>query len=308
VITPAAVAAGLLSGCQNGRDLAEECVKPTVAVMKFENRAPFPMNWNLGDGMKDIMVDRLMATRRFRVIERPEIDSVIRELQFQNTGATRQERRAQMGRLTNVEYLIKGTVTDFGHVAAARGFLGLPSLDIFGGHSRAIMGLTFYVVEVESGEIICSQSLEESVSASDMTVKAVYRDVAMGGSVFYKTPLGRAAAKVIDRAVGRVGETIAARPWVPKVALVQDDGMVVVNGGANRSVRAGTCFEVFERGQPIHDPDTGDVIGQQPGKSVGRIEIREVCKLYSVGAIVAGRPADFQIGQHCRREETMAAR
>jgi curli biogenesis system outer membrane secretion channel CsgG len=81
---------GLLAtaGCQHSltADPAEDYVKPTIAVMKFENRAPFPLGWNLSDGTADILVDRLMATRRFHVIERTEPDSVLREQRLQNSG------------------------------------------------------------------------------------------------------------------------------------------------------------------------------------------------------------------------------
>jgi len=39
-------------------------IKPGVAVMKFENRAQFDMHWDLGGGMRDILVDRLVEVRQ----------------------------------------------------------------------------------------------------------------------------------------------------------------------------------------------------------------------------------------------------
>ena len=288
------------SGCSSafGPDPAHY-IKPTVAVMKFENRAQFPMRWDLGGGMRDILVDRLVATERYHVIERPELNSILRELKLQNSGITRQQARAQIGRIKNVQYLIKATITDFGHVETSSGFLGLGKLDMFGGSHRAVMGLTLYVVDVESGEIITSESIEESVRASDLTVKAQYRDVSLGGSVFYRTPLGRATARVIGKAVDQVTETIAGRPWQPRIALV-DAGTVVINGGRNRRVHSGDSYEVYRLGSPIIDPDTGDVIGHQPGTSIGRIQVLEVRGECSVASILAGAGESFRIGQRCR--------
>lgn len=274
-------------------------VKPTVAVMKFENRAQFPMRWKLGSGMRDILVDRLLATERFCVVERPELNSVLGELKLQNSGATREQARARLGRIKNVQYLVKATITDFGHVETNSGFLGLGSMSMFGGSNRAVMGMTLYVVDVESGEIIASECIEKSVRASDMTVKAQYKDVSLGGSVFYRTPLGRATARVIDEAVDRVTGTIAGRPWQPRIALV-DTGRVVINGGRNRRVRTGDSYDVYRLGSPIVDPDTGDVIGHQPGLSVGRIQVMEVRPECSVAAILDGEDRRFQIGQRCR--------
>jgi len=296
------------AGCNlRGYDPVANCVRPTIAVMKFENRSGFPMQWDLGQGMKDVLVDRLMQSGRFRVIERPEIDSVVRELRFQHSGATRKEQRAELGRLKNVKYLIKGTVTDFGHVANSTGFLGLDKLNIFHAANLAVMGITMYVIDVESGEIICSESLHESVRASDTKVQAIYQHMAFGGSLFYRTPLGKATARVIDRAIDRISDTITSQPWEPKIALVRA-GSVIINGGADRRVRPNARYEVLERGQAIMDPDTGDVLGYQPGRVVGVVEVRDVQPLYSVAAIVQGDAKEFRVGQYCRRAQELAAR
>jgi len=296
------LAAGLV-GCQGGQfGFHDEAnfVKPTIAVMKFENRAPFPLNWDLGGGMQDILVNRLVHAGRYQVIERAELDSVMRELRFQQTGATRKHSRASLGRIKNVRYLIKGTVTDFGHVSGGSGFLGLGGLELFGGGNRAVMGITMYVVDVESGEIISSESIEESVRAADTSIKGTYKHVAFGGSMFYRTPLGRATAKVIERAVKKITRTIAAQPWAPKVAIVQEDGAVVINGGTNRRVRLGQVYEVYEEGPPIFNPDTGDILGRQKGKVLGSVRVCEVKRLYSTAYAINGQAKTFRIGQPCR--------
>jgi len=286
-------------GAGRGRN-PEDCVKPTIAVMKFENRAAFPLGWNIGGGMQETLVDRLMATGRFHVVERQELSSVMSEIQFQQGGATRPQGRVATGRMMNCQYLIKGVVTDFGHVSTKTGgFSGL-SWDIFGGSNRAVMGIILYVVDVESGEIIASESIQESVRASDLSVQATYGGVSFGGTSFYRTPLGQATQRVVERAVNRITGVIAGRPWQPLVALVQEDGSVILNGGRDRGVRSGAEFEVLDVGQPILDPATGNVIGQSQGKSIGRIIVHEVHDRYSTATIVIGRAADFRAGQQCR--------
>ncbi|KKK72247.1 hypothetical protein LCGC14_2905790, partial [marine sediment metagenome] len=286
----------------------EDYVKPSVAVMKFENRAGGPRGWNVGDGMKDVLVDRLMATRRFHVIERPELDSVMAELRLQNSGVTRSQRRSALGRLKNVQYLVKGTITDFGHVSTRSSFFAGGGWNIFGGGTRAVMGLTMYVVDVESGEIICSKSIEESVKAKDLSAKATYRGVAFGGTVFYRTPLGKATRKVIGKAVKQICRSIAGMPWEPKIALVQPDGTVIINGGKDRKVRPGAEYIVYEVGDPIVDPDTGDTIGTQPGPQRGRLRVIKVHPRYSVAAILTGQRSELRIGQHCRPAPAVAAK
>jgi len=301
----AAVGVLLAAGCESYEyrmwsSASPDLVRPTIAVMKFENRAGSPRGWNVGEGVKDILVDRLVATERFTVIERPELDAVLKELRFQQTGATREQRRAKLGRLKNVEYLIKGTITDFGHVSTDSSFFTWKDrLDLFGTGHRAVMSVTLYVVEVESGEIVASESITESVRAKDMNVKVAYQDVAFGGSVFHKTPLGRVTAKVINKSVQEIADVVAARPWQPKIAQVRGPRNVIINGGRNRAVRAGAEYEVMQLGEPIVDPDTGDVIGTSAGSVLARLRVRDVHPQYSVAVVTTGEAKDLRIGQKC---------
>ncbi|HUU21938.1 MAG TPA: CsgG/HfaB family protein [Phycisphaerae bacterium] len=301
-----AVCVGLLvcAGCGTpglplGAD-PDDFVKPTIAVMKFEDRAGGARGMKAGDGMKDVMVDRLLATKRFAVIERPEIESILGELRLQSSGVTRAQRRAALGRIKNVQYLLKGTITDFGHVSSGSSFFGSGGLRLFGGGDRAVMGLTMYVVEVESGQIVCSKSIEESVRAKEGSAEAAYKGVTFGGSSFYQTPLGRAARKVIGKAVGEVCGSIAARKWQPRIALVQPPSAVVINGGKDRGVKRGAVYGVFAEGEPIIDPETGDEIGVHPGPLRGHVRVTQVQPRYSVAEVVQGKCEDLAVGQHCR--------
>lgn len=301
-IAAALMALWVCAGCGGGLGgrNPEDYVKPTIAVMKFENRAGFALNWSLGDGMQEILVDRLLATGRFHVVERQDLGAVLQELQFQQNGVTRPQGKVATGRIRNCQYLIKGAVTDFGHISTNSGGVSGLSWDIFGGSNRAVMGIVLYVIDVESGEIIASENIEESVSAKDLSVKAAYTGLSFGGSAFYQTPLGRATRKVVERAVKRITAAIAAQPWQPQIALVQEDGSVVINGGRDRGVRSGAEFEVVDAGRPILDPATGDAIGQSAGRSIGRVIVHEVRERYSTATVVIGRAADFRPGQPCR--------
>ena len=81
--------------------------------------------------------------------------------------------------------------------------------------------MTLQVIEVESGEVVSSTRLEEAVNARDITVNTTYSRMAMGGGMFVRTPLGRATANVIGKAVKQITTAIADRKWNPKVAALQ---------------------------------------------------------------------------------------
>ncbi len=299
---PVLIILAFIAGCANSGPSGDpaDYVKPSIAVIKFENRAAFPMQWDLGSGTRDVLVDRLMKTGRYHVIERPEINEIVKELKFQHAGMTRPEDKAALGKIKNVQYLIKGTITDFAQVSGMAGGVQKGLFDIFGSDNRAIVSIILYVADVESGEIVSCESIEESVHASNVSVNAMYKDVSFGGSAFYKTPLGQATAKVIDRAVARITDTVASKKWTPRIAAVQPDGTILLNGGQNRGLSKGDLFTVLEEGAAVIDPDTGDKLGQQPARPIATIRITAVHDRYSQASPT--EPTDkIKVGQPCRR-------
>jgi len=165
------------------------------------------------------------------------------------------------------------------------------------------MGMTLQVIEVESGEVVSSTRLEKAVNARDVTVNTAYAKMAMGGGMFVRTPLGRATASVIEKAVKQITRTIADRKWQPKVAALQGDGTIALNGGKNRRMRNGTVYEVRQLGKPIVDPENEDILGYARGKVIGWLEVTQVKDLYSIARIISGDRAAFKPGQLCRPGE-----
>ncbi len=274
-------------------------VKPTVAVMRFNCNASVPGHWNVADGLRDVLADRLVASGRFRVIERPELAAVSDEVHLQQTGQTRSQQRVAPGQFKNVQYLIKGTVVDFGQVAVSTSFMDWPQrFQAMGAAQQAVVSVTLQVVDVESGEIISSEFLEQAVPAHTVAAQAGYKDVAFGGSVFWRQPLGEAMGRVVDKCVRRVSSSVASAPWAPRVAGVQN-GQVIINGGWDRRVRTGTQLDVLAQGGKIVDPDTGDVIGSPPGRAVGSVLVTQVFPRYSVARIISGEAAAIEYGQRC---------
>ena len=212
---------------------------------------------------------------------------------------TRAEDKAARGRIKNIQYLIKGVITDFSQVGGAKAHAEGSKLGVAGGSSSALVSIIIYVVDVESGEIITSEAIEESVHSSSVGVEAMYKDVSFGGSAFYRTPLGKAMNRVVERAVAKVTDSIANRRWSPRVAEVHADGTVLVTGGADRGMSRDQMFEVVEEGPPVLDPETGDVLGNRPARVVANIRITEVSDRYSEGA-AQGDHAGLKVGQLCR--------
>jgi curli biogenesis system outer membrane secretion channel CsgG len=273
-------------------------VKPRVAILDFENKASLSNQWKLSEGMRDMLVDALVKTDSYTVLTRNDLGAVLTELDIQGTPHFREQGRLQQGKLKNVQYLIKGAVTDFAHVKGGAFRLAVSHLGLGISSEVAIVSVTLYVIDVESGEIIASKTMEGTASAGSMDFAATYKDVAIGGNSFYRTPLGKATQEVMEQCLEQIAQVIANQQWHPSVVKVKGPTLII-SGGADRRVALGSQWSAYEKGEPLIDPKTGDVLGQEPGKYSGRIRVTEVRDKYSIAEILEG---EFKEGQNLRPE------
>lgn len=276
------VAAILSGGCltsQRGHYAAglerPSRTKPVIAIASFENHAGFSGQWNLGDGMADMLMTRLLETGEVVVLEREELNTVIDEIVLQGQKLFRKEGGVRVGRLKGARYLIVGSITDFTVTDDASGWFSSANLMTWGRGSRSKVSLHMRVSDVESGEVLGSVKGEASAYAGWFGAEVDYRKFAFGGDAFTRTPLGKATEKAIEEAVGRILRVIPDDGSPLCVAHAGPD-MVIINAGANVGLEKGDRFLVRKPGREITDPLTGDLLETLPGRVCARIEIYQV--------------------------------
>jgi curli biogenesis system outer membrane secretion channel CsgG len=263
-------------------------LKPVVAVTDFDNRANFSGKWNLGEGMAEVLTTQLLETDHFIVLERDQIETLLDEIIRQGRNLFRKEGRVDTGRLRNAQYLISGAITDFTVTGDASGWFGIKQAKARGRGSLARVALNIKVVDVETGEIIAAAQTDGKASSGFFGAEVNYRKLTFGGEAFFRTPLGRATAGAIRKAIGQIERDLPRQYWQPRVAEAGPD-MVVINGGENVKVQAGIEFLVRGEGREITDPVTGNVIETVPGRVIGRIRVEQVKARSSHARVLEGQ-------------------
>ena len=286
-----------LSSCQTKKshELPKDVIDykiPSIAVLDFENKAPFFKGWKLGSGFREVLVDELVKSRRYNVITRNDINAVLAELSLQDSKLFRKQGKVKKGNLQNVQYLIRGVISDFGHVKGSSFRTITSSFGIGGDGSIAQVSVTMHVIEVETGKILASTTLDGQASAGQLQIKGQYDNVAFGGSSFYRTPLGKATAEVMKKCINEISTVIAHDKWHPRVVKVLGDKLYI-SGGLDRAVKVGYSYQAFEAGEQLLDPDTGDVLGSEQGSYFGKVEVVDVKDKYSIVRVVDGK---FKVG------------
>src|SRR5215831_6843296 len=105
--------------------------KKRVAVMNFEYgtvqnglAAIFGSNVDVGKGVADILVDRLVNDGTYSVIERKALDQVLAEQNFSNSNRADPNSAAKLARILGVDAIIIGSITQFGRDDKSQNFGG----------------------------------------------------------------------------------------------------------------------------------------------------------------------------------------
>lgn len=266
--------------------LAQENV-PVIAVGSIES----PFRDLDTDAIRTAMESALSKTRKFKIMERARLDTLLEERGLSVSGIA--DGTASYGGFSGVDYLVTGRVMDAGTGAAAGS--SIPILSAFAGGCEAIVQIDARVVDVGTGEIRFSESLAGSDS-----IRVDYPE-----NADYGDPCKYAKRGQIAAALGAVAQSVAVAT-VEKMTMVLFpirivrvvDGQAYLNYGST-FLANGNYLKVVTLGEGFVDPDTGEVLGADE-EDAGFVVVTDTRAKYSVSDIVyATRP--FEVGDVARQ-------
>jgi len=264
--------------------------KRAIAVGQIEATGGFDVaeNWDVGNGLASMLTTELINSGRFEVAERPGLTSVINERQMQASGVTAAANSGS--KLTAAEYIIVGSVTDFGAPSKGGGLsLGSSGLGgALGGigvsNKSGKVGLDLRVVEVSSGKIVDAFVVSSKASKSGFALKGGYKGIVLGGDQFSKTPLGEATREALHKAVIEIARILDAQPWKGQVVAYSDaEGVAIINLGLEAGIENGDRFRIERVGDVLTDPSTGEIL-KEARYLIGDLEVTTVEEKVSYAA------------------------
>lgn len=244
-------------------------LKKRVAVMEFEDKTGHG-SWNLGSGMADKLATALFKSGRFVVIEREQLDKIMKEQALGMTGAVTQGTAANVGRLAGVELMVTGSVNEFGQKEGKVGAGGLSGrlggLRGLGVETKtARVGCSIRLVNTSTGEIVAAEDIAEEESKKSVDVSD--NDFQFSNDTYFDNTLaGKAMTKVINKSVESISKAMDKLPWTGRVLKDNGDGTVLIRPGADGGVNVGDTYVIYSLGEKITDPETGEELGQTETK------------------------------------------
>jgi len=285
--------------------------KKRVAVMNFDYATVqtyvtslFGSNQDVGKGIADILVDRLVSDGAYSVIERKELDKILNEQNFSNSDRADPGSAAKIGRVLGVDAIVIGSITQFGRddkktdigggaVKNPLGRFGLGGVERK--QSTAVVQITARMIDTSTAEILASvqgKGEESRGGTGILGSGGSYGGMAAGAldmksSNFGQTILGVAVNKAVTDVAHGLDQKAASLPTkvVTIDGLVADaspDGTLVLNVGSRSGIKVGDQLDVKRGVRDIHDPATGRVI-RHVEEPVGTVTITEVDAQSAVG-------------------------
>jgi len=287
----------LLASFLNGQNLDK--LKKRVAVVAFEDKAHYGNN--IGQGISDMLVTALVESNKFNVIERSELDEILKEQGLGMSGMVTEQSAAQVGKLLGVELIVTGSVSEFGTKKdkIGGGLSALSGLNVGVSSETARSVVDIRLVNTTTGEIVTAKTAEGEESSKSLDNVGVTGIDFHNSSSWDKTILGKAARQSVEACVDYITSGMKKIPWQGKVIKANADGTVFIKPGSVAGVEPGMKFWVYRPGEDLIDPDTGISLGSEETK-IGQIEVvSDVAGGKACKAIVKGG-SGFDTGDFVR--------
>lgn len=274
--------------------------KKRVAVMNFDYGTVrtyvsqiFGSDQDVGKGISDLLVQKLVQDGKYSVIERNALDKILAEQNFSNSDRADSATAAKIGKILGLDCIIIGSITQFGrddqHTNVGGGGYGLGRFGLGGvgtSKAKAVVGISARMINTSTAEILVAVTGSgESTRSSTSLLGAGGGwsgggggSLDMGSSNFSNTILGEAVHKAVDDTGTQLDASVDKIPTVKMEisGLVADvsGSTLIINVGKKSGVKVGDKLIVSRQVRTVKDPATGKVIKSVEDK-VGEATVTE---------------------------------
>jgi curli biogenesis system outer membrane secretion channel CsgG len=252
----------------------------TVVTLDLEQPTEF------GTGLTDMLVTELVASNRFLVLERQNLEELQKELEM--TGRSFGDEGT---RLLPAQIIVRGSITELKLRRAGSGVGGVIGEQVNFNQSRAeaTVGLDLKIVEVETGRVLDSVRAEGKAVSRRQSLTLAKDELKFGTASFDEGPLGGAVRAAIQDAVKKIVARSERLAWEARVIEAVEDGDVLkvyMNFGSDAGLKVGQELEIRRPGRLLVDPDTQIVLGRADGDRVGTLRIVEMREKFAIAEVV----------------------
>jgi len=143
--------------------------KPRIAVLEFKNKADNQWWWHGGAAAaQDVFVTELVKSKKFIVIEREQLQELMKEKNLSLSGDVDPSTAIKVGKLLGVNYLLTGAVTEYGSTDVSGGGGG-----VFAGKRKFVAALNARLIDTSTGEVAWADEASQEEASIKVSVFGV---------------------------------------------------------------------------------------------------------------------------------------
>jgi curli biogenesis system outer membrane secretion channel CsgG len=254
----------------------------------------FGTDQDVGKGISDMLVEKLVNGGQYSVIERNALDKILKEQNFSNSDRADPTSAAKIGAILGVDGIIIGSITQFGrddqHTNVGGGGYGLGKFGLGGvgtSKSKAVVAISARIINTSTAEIMAAVTGKGESTRSDTKLLGGGGGwsggggggLDMGSSNFANTILGEAVRGAVDSTAEQLnsasGKVTALKLNINGVVADVSGSTLIINVGKKAGVHLGDTLEVSRQVRVVKDPTTGKVIKAVTDK-MGTATVTEV--------------------------------
>lgn len=263
----------LVHSAYAGNDDKKLRIKKRVAVFIFDDKTDHSFGWwnqkGVGEGISDMLTTELVKSGKYRVIERQELDQVLKEQNLGQSGIVTAESAAEIGKVLGVELAVMGAVTEFGYKKSDTGGR-IKNFGLGVSSQSATVALDCRMVNTSTAEILAAENVRKEKSAKGLKVDTQKIDF-RSEKDFDESLVGKAARDAVESVIELINKNAPNIPWQGKV-VTEKNGQVFINVGSTSGIQPGDTFFIYRKGEELVDPDTGLSLGSLDSK-IGEIKV-----------------------------------
>ncbi len=295
---------------------AQQAPKKRVAILDFDYatvRSHVAAIWgtdrDVGRGVADLLIEKLVQSGTYSVVERRAIDKVLAEQNFSSSDRADPTTAAKIGRVLGVDAIIMGSITQFGRddkattvggLGRVTGRLGLGQVQRR--EAKAVVEITARMISADTAEILAvGHGKGESTRSGTSLLGAGGSSGGAGAGAYDMTSKNFAATLIgeaVHKAVTQLGQEIDAGAASLPTRTVRVQGLVadvsgnvvVLNVGTRAGVKLGDRLQLRRPIREVRDPATGRVI-RTIEDAIGEVIVTEVDELSAVATVAGGQAA-----------------
>lgn len=259
--------------------------KVRVAVMNFENNSSWSY-WGpqLGEAAADEFVTQLFQTGAFSLVEREQINAILAEQDFGQSGRVTPTQAAEIGKILGVQVILTGSVTKFS-INEKGG--GIGSIGVR--YAEADTTLDVRLINVNTAEILFADDEDGTKRLGGFNVNGIraYQDYNAGVA---QEALRPAVEKLAARIAGQADQLASIQPPATPAQIVgAREGSFYIDKGENFAITVGQRYEVMRAVDEIRDA-SGNLLDTITER-VGVLEVTQVLAQSAICRVVEGEAA-----------------